>query len=269
MAPEGHRPRPPGLDPRAPLDRRRHRLRPHPAQLRRQGQPQGAPAGVPRGAARPGRARHRRGHGPDRLGRPRPPSAAVEYLRQAPDGLAGAARCCWCSRTSTRSRRAPSATSPGVYVLAAAELETVDIVAARAILVERSVWERLTGGEPAEVEAVSPAAQGQARAARRRPPPKPAPRPSREAEAEPPRRPRSPSARRAKKAAPGRRGGRRPRRPAAEEPVAEEARGRGGPRAEEPVAEEAPPRSRRGRARPAAGRDAAPTSPTPSRGRGR
>jgi hypothetical protein len=59
----------------------------------------------------------------------------------------------------------------GVYVLAGAELQTVDIVAARALIVERAVWERLTG-EPVEVTAVSPA-------------PTPRPKPSRTAPPEP------------------------------------------------------------------------------------
>jgi hypothetical protein len=34
-----------------------------------------------------------------------------------------------------------------VYVLAASELETVDVMAGRAMLVERGVWERWSGGE--------------------------------------------------------------------------------------------------------------------------
>jgi hypothetical protein len=79
---------------------------------------------------------------------------AVEYLRQAPDGLA--ARPLLVVVEDLDSVEARSFRNlPGVYVLEAAELQTVDIVAARAILVERSVWERLAGG-PSEVEAVEP-----------------------------------------------------------------------------------------------------------------
>ena len=45
VAPEGHRPRPCRLDPRAALDRRRRRLRPEPARLHGEDQPQGAHGG--------------------------------------------------------------------------------------------------------------------------------------------------------------------------------------------------------------------------------
>jgi large subunit ribosomal protein L4 len=80
---------------------------------------------------------------------------AIEYLRQAPDGLAVRPLLVVVEdldSVETRSFR----NIVGVYILAGVELETVDIVAARAILVERAVWERLAG-EPAEVEAVTPA----------------------------------------------------------------------------------------------------------------
>ena len=66
---------------------------------------------------------------------------------------------------------------PSSTDLAGAEVETVDVVAARAILVERSVWERLTG-EPADVQAVSPAPTKKPAPAKQAPPkPKPADRP--------------------------------------------------------------------------------------------
>ena len=61
VAPEGHRPRARRLDPRAALDGRRRRVRPHPARLHRQGQPQGAPARAAGGAQRARPARQRRG----------------------------------------------------------------------------------------------------------------------------------------------------------------------------------------------------------------
>ena len=78
----------------------------------------------------------------------------LEYLRQAPEGLA--ARPLLVVVEDVHSVEARSLRNiAGVYILAGAELETVDVVAARAVLFERSVWERLTR-EPAEVEAVSP-----------------------------------------------------------------------------------------------------------------
>ena len=80
---------------------------------------------------------------------------ALEYLRQAPDGLA--ARPLLVVLNDVHSVEARSLRNiEGVYILAGAELETVDVVAARSVLFERSVWERITR-EPAEVEAASPA----------------------------------------------------------------------------------------------------------------
>jgi large subunit ribosomal protein L4 len=81
--------------------------------------------------------------------------AAVEYLRQAPDGLQARPLLVVVPDLDSVEARA-FRNIDGVYVLAGAELETVDIVAARGMLVERSVWERLVG-ESIEVEAVSPA----------------------------------------------------------------------------------------------------------------
>ena len=130
MAPEGHRPRPRRLVPLAPVDRRRHHLRPHAAQLRRQGQPQGPPAGVPRGAARPGGARHRGDHGRHRLGRAlheargRVPAPGPRRPRR-PTAAAS------CSEDLDSVEARAFRNIAGVYVLAGAELETVDIVAAR------------------------------------------------------------------------------------------------------------------------------------------
>ncbi len=81
--------------------------------------------------------------------------AAVEYLRQAPDGLQVRPLLVVVQDLDSVEARA-FRNIQGVYVLAGIELETVDIVAARGILVERAAWERLVG-EPVEVEAVSPA----------------------------------------------------------------------------------------------------------------
>jgi large subunit ribosomal protein L4 len=98
---------------------------------------------------------------------------AVEYLRQAPEALA--ARPLLLVVEDVQSVAARSFRNlPGVYVLEASELETVDVVAARALLVERSVWERLAGG-PTEVEAVEPTPKPKPRA---KPKPKPAPAPA-------------------------------------------------------------------------------------------
>jgi large subunit ribosomal protein L4 len=94
---------------------------------------------------------------------------AIEYLRQAPEGVA-AVRPLLVVLEDLDSIEARSFRNiAGVYVLAASELQTVDVVAARALLVERSVWERLTG-EPVEVTAVSPAPTPKPRPARTAPP---------------------------------------------------------------------------------------------------
>ena len=98
---------------------------------------------------------------------------AAEYLRQAPDGLAARPLLLVVEDLNSIEARA-FRNIEGVYVLAGAEVETVDVVAARAILVERSVWERLTG-EPADVQAVSPAPTKKPAPAKQAPPkPKPA-----------------------------------------------------------------------------------------------
>ena len=145
--------------------------------------------------------------------------AAVEYLRQAPEGLQ--VRPLLIVLGDLGSVEARSFRNvPGVYVLEASELQTVDIVAARAILVERAAWERLTGGELA-VETVSPAPKAKP-APKKKAPPKPTPVVVEAEEAPKPKRTR------AKKAAPA------ADEAPVEEPVVEE------PVAEEPVAEEAP-----------------------------
>jgi hypothetical protein len=99
---------------------------------------------------------------------------AAEYLRQAPDGLA--VRPLLLVVEDLDSVEARSFRNlEGVSVLEAAELQTVDIVAARAILVERSGWDRLAGG-PSEVEAVEPKPKPKPKPkAKPKPKPKPAP----------------------------------------------------------------------------------------------
>jgi large subunit ribosomal protein L4 len=98
---------------------------------------------------------------------------AVEYLRQAPDGLA--VRPLLLVVADLDGVQARSFRNlPGVYVLASSELETVDVVAARAVLVERAVWERIAG-EPAEVEAVEAKPKPKPRAKPKKKAPEPAP----------------------------------------------------------------------------------------------
>ena len=92
----------------------------------------------------------------------------LEYLRQAPDGIAG--RPLLVVLEDVQSVEARSLRNiDGVYILSGAELETVDIVATRSILIERSVWERITRA-PAEVETVSPAPTAKPAVARSAPP---------------------------------------------------------------------------------------------------
>ena len=160
---------------------------------------------------------------------------AVEYLRQAPDGLAVRPLLLVVGDldgVQARSFR----NLPGVYVLASSEIETVDVVAARAVLVERAVWERIAG-EPAEVEAVE---------AKRKP--KPRAKPKKKAPAPPPV-VEEPSA---EEPAPAE----EPAAEVAEEPVAEvaveEAAAPEAPADEAPVEEEAPaPKPKRPRAKKA------------------
>ena len=93
---------------------------------------------------------------------------AREYLRQAPDGIA--ARPLLVVVDDVQSVVARSLRNiDGVFVLAGIELETVDVVATRAILFERAVWERITRGE-IEVEAVSPKPKAKPAEAKSAPP---------------------------------------------------------------------------------------------------
>lgn len=95
---------------------------------------------------------------------------AVEYLRQAPDGVA--VRPLLMVVEDIQSIAARSFRNiDGVYILAANELQVVDIVAAGALLVERSAWERLAG--EIEVEAVTPSPKPAP--AKKAPPPAAAP----------------------------------------------------------------------------------------------
>jgi large subunit ribosomal protein L4 len=170
---------------------------------------------------------------------------AAEYLRQASDALA--ARPLLLVVEDLDSVEARSFRNlAGVLVLAAADLETVDIVAARALLVERSVWERLAGG-PTEVEAVAPKPKPKPRKkAPPKPKPRPAPPPEPVAGEEPaPEAPEAAEAAVVDEAAPA-----EPDVPAGEEPAAEEEPVAEEPVAEEPVAEAEPaPKPRRTRAK--------------------
>lgn len=93
---------------------------------------------------------------------------ALEFLRQAPDGIA--ARPLLVVVDDVHSVEARSLRNiEGVYILAGGELEIVDIVATRSILFERAVWERITRAT-AEVETVSPAPKPKPAVAKSAPP---------------------------------------------------------------------------------------------------
>jgi large subunit ribosomal protein L4 len=100
------------------------------------------------------------------------PSAkrAAAYLYQAPEGIAP--RPLLVLMDDPESVEGLSFRNlSGVYVLAAVDIEVVDLMAARSLLVERAVWERLTGGELA-VETVDAAPK---ELPTRTPPPAPKP----------------------------------------------------------------------------------------------
>lgn len=80
---------------------------------------------------------------------------AVEYLRQTPDGIAPRPLLIVVDDLDSVASRS-FRNIPDVYMLAAGELQVVDIVAAGSLLFERGAWERMTGGE-LSVEAVTPA----------------------------------------------------------------------------------------------------------------
>jgi large subunit ribosomal protein L4 len=113
---------------------------------------------------------------------------AAEYLRQASDALGERPLLLVVEDLDSVEARS-FRNIAGVTVLAADELQTVDVVAARAILIERAVWERLAGG-PAEVEAVTPKPKPKPKPKakpkpRAKPKPKPAPEPAAEEALEP------------------------------------------------------------------------------------
>ena len=78
---------------------------------------------------------------------------AAEYLRQAPDGLAVKLLLVVVADADSVEARS-FRNLPNVAVLEAPDVETVDLVAAGALLVERAAWERIAGAI-ADVEAVS------------------------------------------------------------------------------------------------------------------
>ena len=131
---EGHRPRAAGLDPRAALAGRRHRLRPdaarlphrHPAKVRQLARKCALNARAREGAAARGRAVRRSTR--------RRPAQLAGAARQASASTAGR---CWCSPT------APSRTSylsgrnlPTVRVMPYAEASAYDILWSDAVVVE-------------------------------------------------------------------------------------------------------------------------------------
>jgi large subunit ribosomal protein L4 len=118
---------------------------------------------------------------------------AAAYLFQAPEGVAAVRPLL----VVVEDRYGVDACSfrnlEGVYVLEVGELETVDLMAARAMLVSRAAWERLSGAE-VEVTPVTPSpkpvperkpAPKKRRAAAGPPPEEPAEEPAAEAAEEP------------------------------------------------------------------------------------
>lgn len=98
---------------------------------------------------------------------------AAEYLRQAPDAVG--VRPLLVVLDDLQSIEARSLRNiPGVYILAASELQVVDIVAAKALLIARDAWERITGA-PMDVEAVTPKPKPPVE---KKAPPKPTPAPA-------------------------------------------------------------------------------------------
>jgi large subunit ribosomal protein L4 len=92
---------------------------------------------------------------------------AAEYLRQAPEGLAVKLLLLVVEDADSVEARS-FRNLPNVGVLEAPDLETVDLVAAGAVLFERAAWERIAGAV-ADVEAVT--AQPKAAPKERTPPP--------------------------------------------------------------------------------------------------
>jgi large subunit ribosomal protein L4 len=92
---------------------------------------------------------------------------AAEYLRQAPDGLAVKFLLLVVEDADSAAARS-FRNLPSVGVLEAPDLETVDLVAAGAVLFERAAWERIAGAV-ADVEAVT--ASPKAAPPKRTPPP--------------------------------------------------------------------------------------------------
>jgi large subunit ribosomal protein L4 len=137
---------------------------------------------------------------------------AVEYLRQAPDGVQVRPLLIVVDDIDSVAARS-FRNIDGVFILAVNELQVVDIVAAAALVFPRAAWESLAGA-PADVEDVTPKPRS---APRKKPARKAAPAPK-EPAAEEPAATEEPAAEVSA---------------AAEEPVADE------PRAEEPAAEQA------------------------------
>ena len=78
---------------------------------------------------------------------------AAEYLRQAPDGLAVKLLLVVVADVDSVEARS-FRNLPNVAVLEAFDVETVDLVASGAVLIERAAWERIAGAV-ADIEAVS------------------------------------------------------------------------------------------------------------------
>ena len=144
VAPEGHRPCPPGHDPRPAVGRRRRRLRPAPAQLHRQGQPQGARQGAADRALGPRRRRQPGDGGRRQVRRAEDEARAVELLGR----LARPSARWWSSSQRGEDALARSFRNlERTHVVEVGELEVADLVWARSLIVSKAALALLEGGE--------------------------------------------------------------------------------------------------------------------------
>ena len=132
VAPEGHRPRPPGLDPRAALAWRRRGPRPEAARLPPAHAQEDDPARAALGAVRPrrrGQGARRRRLGHRRRPAPRTRSTLLGALGLRTAGRARRPRCCSCS-TATEEAVWKSFRNLGerVQIVLPDELNTYDVL---------------------------------------------------------------------------------------------------------------------------------------------
>ena len=134
VAPEGHGPRPRRHDPLADLDRRRHRLRPQPAPLHRQGQPQGPPRRAALRAVGARRARAR-----STCSTPAAFDAPSTQAGRRPASPTAAAARCWSSSATSELTAAKSFRNLArVNVLHVDDVGVADLVGAATLVVSQA-----------------------------------------------------------------------------------------------------------------------------------